>query len=65
MPIFINITLTKISNTNIYMYKQFYISFKIVLKKRFLVFKTQGLFCYELIFCKWVSLQKIKYHDEI
>ena len=60
MPIFINkdniiffkITLTKVSNANIYMYKQFYISFKIILNKRFLVFKTQGLYCYELIFCK-------------
>ena len=40
------------------MYKQFYISFKIILNKRFLVFKMQGLYCYELIFHKWVNLQK-------
>ena len=53
--------LTKISNANIYMYKQFYISFKIILNKQFLAFKTQGLYCHELIFCKWVHLQKPRY----
>ena len=46
------------SNANAYMYKQFYISFKIILNKRFLVFKTQGLYCHELIYCKWVNLHK-------
>ena len=54
-------TLIKVFNTNIYMYKKFYIQFKILLNKRFLVLKTQGLSCYELIFCKWVNLQKPKY----
>ena len=44
-------------NANIYKYKQFYISFKILLNKRFLVFKIQGLYCHELIFYKWVDLQ--------
>ena len=53
--------LTKLSNANIYMYKQFYISFKIMLNKQFLAFKTQGLYCHELIFCKWVHLQKPRY----
>ena len=56
--IFFKITLTKVSKANIYMYKQFYISFKMILNKRFLVFKTQGLYCHELIYCKWVNLQK-------
>ena len=58
--IFFKITLTKVSNTYIYMCKQ-YISFKTILDKRFLIFKTQGLYCYELIFCKLVNLQKPKY----
>ena len=40
------------------MYKQYYIPFKIILNKRFLVFKTQGLYRHELIFCKWVNLHK-------
>ena len=62
--IFFKITLTKVSNANIYMYKQFYISFKIILNNRFLVFKIQGLYCPELIFCKWVNLQKSRYWDE-
>ena len=53
MYIFFKIILTKVSNANIYMYKQFYISFKIILHKSFLVFKKQGLYCHELIFCKW------------
>ena len=48
--IFFKITLIKVSNANIYMYKQFYISFKIILNKKFLVFKTQDLYCLELIF---------------
>ena len=55
MPIFINrynIYLLQ-NNTNQsflannYMYKQFNISFKIILNKRFLVFKTQGFYCHE------------------
>ena len=59
--IFIKITLTEVSNANVYMYKQFYISFKIILNKGFLVFKTQGLYCYELIYCTWINLQKPRY----
>ena len=55
---FLQDTLTKVSIANGYMHKQFYISFKIILNKRFLVFKTQGLYCHELIYCKWVNLQK-------
>ena len=55
--IFFKITLTKVSNANIYIHKQFYISFKIILNNRFLVFKIQGLYCHELFFCKWVNLQ--------
>ena len=43
------ITLTKVSNANVYMHKQLYISFKIILNKRLLVSKTQGLYCHELI----------------
>ena len=66
MPIFINknnniffkITLTKVHNANIYIYKHFYISVETILNKRFLVFKTQYLYCHELIFCKQVNLQK-------
>ena len=59
-------TLTKVSNANIYKYKQFDISckIKIILRKKFLVFKTQGLYCHELIFSKWVNLQKPIYQDE-
>ena len=52
---------TKVCNANIYLYKQFYNSFKIILSKRFLVFKTQGIYCHELIFCKWVNLEKPRY----
>ena len=48
----------KVSNANVYMYKQFYISFKIILNKKFLVFEKKGLCCHELIYCKWVNLQK-------
>ena len=48
----------KDSNANIYMYKQFYISFKIMVNNTLLVFKIQGLYCHELIFCEWVNLQK-------
>ena len=33
--IFFKVKLTKVSDANIYMYKQFYISFKIILNKRF------------------------------
>ena len=62
--IFFKITLTKVSNANVYMDKQFYISFNIILNKRFLIFKTQGLYCHELIYCKWVNLQKPRYQDE-
>ena len=58
------ITLTKVPNPNIYMYKQFYISFKIILNNKFLVFKIQGLYCHELIFCKFVNLQKPRYWDK-
>ena len=39
-------------------HKQFYISFKTIVSNRFLVFKIPGLYCHELIFCKWVNLQK-------
>ena len=48
----------KVSNANVYMYKQFYISFKIT--KHFWFLKTQGLYCHELIYCKWVNLQKAR-----
>ena len=61
MPIFKNknnIYLLQ-NNTNqsfycIYLYvlKIFYISFKIILNRRFFVFKAQGLYYHELIFCK-------------
>ena len=33
-------------------------------KKRFLVFKTQGFYYQELVFCKLVNLQKPSYYDE-
>ena len=46
------------------MYKQFYISLKIILNKRFLVFKTHCLYCHELIFYKWVNLQKPRHQYE-
>ena len=46
------------------MYEQFYISFKIILNNRFLAFNIQGLYCQELIFCKWVNLQQLRYWDE-
>ena len=49
---------TKVCNASIYLYKQFYNSFKIILSKRFLVFKRPGIYCHELIFCKWVNLEK-------
>ena len=45
-------TLTKVPNANVYMCKQFNTSFKIILNKRFLVFKTHCLYCHELISCK-------------
>ena len=32
-------------------------------KKTFLLFKTQGLYYHELIFCKLVNLQKPRYYD--
>ena len=59
--IFFKIALTKVSNATIYMCKQLYISSKTILNKRFLLFKTQGLYCLELIFCKWVNLQQPRY----
>ena len=62
--IFFKITLTKFSNANIYMWKQFYISFKMILNKRFLVSKRKGLHCDELIFRKLLNLQKPRYWDE-
>ena len=49
---------TKVCNASIYLYKQFYNSFKIILSKIFLVFKRPGIYCHELIFCKWVNLEK-------
>ena len=57
-------TLTKVSKSSIYMYKQFHISFKIILNNRFLVFNIQGLLSHELIFCKWVNLQKPRYWNK-
>ena len=33
-------TLTKVFNAYIYIYKKYYISFKIILNKRFLIFKN-------------------------
>ena len=39
------------------MYKKFYISFKMILNKRFLVLKTQSLYCHKLIYCKWINLK--------
>ena len=39
---------TKVSNANSYMDKRFCISFKIILNKRFLVSKTQDLYCHKL-----------------
>ena len=57
-------TLTKVFKANIYTYRQFHISFKIIINKKFLVSKTQGLYCHELIFCKWVHLLKPRYQDE-
>ena len=64
LKIFFKIRLTKVSNENVYTYKQFYIFCKIILNKGFLVFKTQGLYCHELIYYKWVNLQKLRYWDE-
>ena len=51
----------KVCNASIYLYKQFYNSFKIILSKIFLVFKRPGIYCHELIFCKWVNLEKPRY----
>ena len=63
MPIFIdknNINLLQ-NNTNQSLYCKYVyvqaISSKLILNKRLLVFKTQGLYCHELIFCKWVNLE--------
>ena len=66
MPIFVNknnIYLLQ-SNTN----KRFYCKYlyvQVILyfiqsntKQKFLGFHTQDLYCHELIFCKWVNLQK-------
>ena len=41
--IFFKITLTKVSDANVYIYKQFYISFKIILNKKFLAFESTRL----------------------
>ena len=49
---------TKVCNASIYLYKQFYNSFKIILSKRFFVFFRPGIYCHELVFCKWVNLEK-------
>ena len=38
-----NTNQSKVSNANVYMYKQFYISFKIILNKKFLVFENTRL----------------------
>ena len=46
-------------NAKIYMHKKFHISFNNT--NRFLIFKIQGLYCHELILCKWVNLQKSRY----
>ena len=56
--IFFRITLTKVSNVNIL------ISFKMIPNKGFLVSKTQGLQCHELIFCKSVNLRQRRNWDE-
>ena len=50
-------------NVYIYLYVQtiFYIFFEMILYKRLLVFKTQSLCYHELIFCKLVNLQKLRY----
>ena len=50
MPAFIN-------KYSIYIYKNIYILFKTIINKRFLVFKTQDLYCHQLIICKWLNLQ--------
>ena len=36
----------------------FYVSLRVMLNKKYSVFKTLGLCYYELIFCKLVNLQK-------
>ena len=60
--IFFKITLTKVSNAKIYMYNSFYISFKIILNEKLLVFKiwiTELLnYFHELIFLEWKHLDK-------
>ena len=50
---YIYIYIYQVSNANIYMYKQFYISNK-----------THGLYCHNLIFCKWVNLRKTRHQYE-
>ena len=64
MPVFINKNIYLLQNNTdqrfycLYLYVQtiFYISFKIILNKRFLVLKTLGLYYHNLIFCKLVNL---------
>ena len=41
--IFFKLALTKVSNANVYMYKQFYICFKIIRNKKFLVYENTSL----------------------
>ena len=62
--ILFQITLTKVCNPNIYIDKQFYISFKIILNIRFLLFKIQGWYCHQFVLCKWVNLQKPRNWDK-
>ena len=45
-------------NAYIYMYKQYFYLLQNNTTERFLVFKTQGLYYHELIFCKLVNFQK-------
>ena len=55
--IFFKMTPTKVSNTHVYMYN-FISPSKQYETKSFWFLKTQDLYCDELIFCKWVNLQK-------
>ena len=64
MPVFINKNIYLLQNNTdqrfycLYLYVPtiFYISFKIILNKRFLVLKTLGLYYHKLVFCKLVNL---------
>ena len=51
---FLQNNINKDYNTDIY-------KCKVILSRRFFVFKSQGLYYHELIFCKWVNLQKSRY----